>query len=123
MESQDNSRDFGKKGEDVAAQYLTSKGYTIVKRNFHYGRHGELDIVAKKEDLLIFVEVRSKFSRNTINPMLTLNYPKIKKIKKSGEGYLYINKIRNVQCRFDFIWIDFSKNKDKPEVNHIENAF
>lgn len=114
-------RQAGDRGELVAKEYLEENGYKIIKENFHFGRTGELDIIAEKNDILVFVEVRSKFSENTLNPLLSLTQSKRRKIRKSAEGYLYINKIQNKMCRIDFLIVDFSTTSDKPVIQHLEN--
>lgn len=118
-----NTRESGNKGEAIAVEYLEKNGYIIKKQNFHFGRHGELDIIAEKDNTLIFVEVRSKTSPNTVNPLLTLSNGKRQKIRRSAEGYLYVNKITNQQCRIDFICVDFTNQSKEPQIIHIENAF
>jgi putative endonuclease len=116
-------RSIGNTGEVAAKNYLIENGYSIVKENFHFGRHGEIDIIANYMDLLVFVEVRTKKSTGTINPLLTLTNGKKNKIKKTAQGYLYVNKIVDKQCRFDFVCVDFSIDAEKPQIMHIENAF
>ena len=115
-----NNRQKGNKAEEIIAVYLESKGFEIKKRNFHFGKVGELDIVAEKNNMLIFIEVRSRYSPNSLDPILTFNNKKRRSILKTIEGYLYVNKITDKDCRFDFISIDMFY--DKPKINHIENA-
>lgn len=115
-----NKRELGNKAEDIVSEYLQKNKYLIKKRNFHFGKIGELDIIAEKDNMLIFIEVRSRYSPNTMDPILTFNYKKRKSILKTIEGYLYVNKITDKDCRFDFIGIDMFY--DVPKINHIENA-
>lgn len=51
-----NNKSKGNKGEEIAVNYLISKGYSIKKRNFHFGRYGEIDIIAEKDNVLIFLK-------------------------------------------------------------------
>ena len=51
---------LGKKGEDIALNYLTEKGYELVARNYRFSRYGELDLVMKDGNYLVFIEVRTK---------------------------------------------------------------
>lgn len=115
-----NKRELGNKAEELVAEYLQKNKYLIKKRNFHFGKVGELDIIAEKDNLLVFIEVRSRYSQNSIDPILTFSNKKRRSILKTIEGYLYVNKITDKDCRFDFISIDMFY--DKPKINHIENA-
>ena len=56
-----NKRDIGKEGEDIAAKYLAEKGFEIVARNYHYS-HGEIDIIAKDKQQLVFIEVKCRLN-------------------------------------------------------------
>jgi putative endonuclease len=115
-----NKREKGNNAEEVVSEYLEKKNYQIIKRNFHFGKVGELDIIAEKDNMLIFIEVRSRYSQNSIDPILTFNNKKRRSVLKTIEGYLYVNKITNKDCRFDFISIDMFY--PEPKINHIENA-
>jgi len=115
------NREKGNKAEDLACEFLRWKGYEIVKRNFHFGKLGEIDIVAEIDDELVFAEVRSRYSADNIDPMISLNRKKQMALRKAAEGYIYVNKIENRVCRMDFITIDmFTK---PPTVTHVKNAF
>ncbi len=116
-----NNKTKGNKAEEIASAFLEESGYKIIKRNFQFGKLGELDIICKDKDTLVFVEVKSRTSYEYGDPVLSMTPSKIKNIRKIAEAYLYVNKIENIECRFDFIGIDMRKSK--PEINHIINAF
>ena len=116
-----NNRSKGTKAEDIAVEYLTEKGFKIIKRNFTFGKAGEIDIVCKDKDVLVFVEVKSRSSYEYGDPILSMTNAKIKNIRRVAEAYLYVNKIENMECRFDFIGIDLRTSK--AEINYIPNAF
>jgi putative endonuclease len=116
-----NFKDFGKKGEEIAEQLLIEKGYTIIKRNFRFGK-GEIDIIAKDGDYLVFVEVKSRKNLSFGEPEYAITQSKIKQLKKIAEAYLYINGINNQLCRFDVITI-VGEKEEELKINHIENAF
>lgn len=97
------------------------KGLKIVKRNFHFGKTGEIDIIAYDNDVLVFVEIRSKSNDAYGDPLSSITQGKIRKIRKTAEGYLYVNNINDTECRFDVVTVDFTKNQ--PELNHIPFAF
>ena len=70
-----NTREKGDKAEEIAVKYLVDKGYSIKKRNFSFGKIGELDIIAEKDDTLVFVEVKylkSLNKRSCINSRVSL---------------------------------------------------
>lgn len=115
-----NKRERGNTAEEYVTNYLIEKGYKIIKRNFHFGKLGEIDIICEHKNVLIFIEVRSRFSKNSIDPLETFSTKKRRSIFKTIEGYLYVNKIENKDCRFDFIKIDMFD--DSPQITHLENA-
>ncbi len=116
----ETNRKKGNQGEKEAAEYLSSKGYQIVKTNFHFGKHGEIDIICRLNDVLVFVEVKSRKSFEYGDPLLSITPKKQKSWQRAAEGYLYVNKIQDVECRFDVITVDLSKSPH--EIGHLENA-
>lgn len=117
----EDAKESGRRGEELACGILAKKGYEIVKRNFRFG-HGEIDVIAKKDDLLVFVEVKTRTNYEFGEPEQAISKSKQKQIIKIAKAYLYINEIYNVQCRFDVVAIMLERHKD-PRINHIENAF
>ncbi len=116
----ENNQKKGNQGEKEAAEYLSSKGYQIIKTNFHFGKHGEIDIICRLNDVLVFVEVKSRKSYEYGDPLLSITPKKQKSWQRAAEGYLYVNKIQDVECRFDVITVDLSKSPH--EIEHLENA-
>jgi putative endonuclease len=116
-----NTKQEGSQGENKAIEYLIKLGYTIIKTNFIFGKVGEIDIIAKDNDTLVFVEVRKRLNIEYGKPEESLTFKKRNKIRKTAEAYLYINKIENIECRFDFIGIEQKNNEII--INHIKNAF
>ncbi|MHC1738096.1 MAG: YraN family protein [Ignavibacteriaceae bacterium] len=115
-----STREKGNKCEDIAVDYLIKSGYGIVKRNFRYGKVGELDIVAREGETLVFVEVRSKSKVDSVSPEETVTKDKISRVKRVADFYLYVNGIKNTLCRVDVITIVFV-NGD-PVLNHYKNV-
>ncbi len=115
-----NTRAAGSEGENKACAYLVGNGYTILARNFRI-RRGEIDIIAHKDDLLVFVEVKSLPSGNIETLTQKLNVQKQKRIVETAKCYLAkYRQYSNDYIRFDVIVIDM------PEfgpVYHLENAF
>jgi putative endonuclease len=116
----ESTRDKGNKGEDIAVEYLTNKAYKIKKRNFHFGKVSELDIVAEDGDVLVFIEVKTRNSNEFGDPIQSITPQKQKKLRSAATGYLYINKIEDKECRFDVIIVDL-RNKN-PQIEHLINA-
>lgn len=116
-----SSRSKGTDNESLAIEYIIAKGYTILKRNFKFGKSGEIDIIAKYGELIVFFEVKSRKSFEYGSPIESVPPSKRKSIYNAARGYLYVNKIESADCRFDFIGIDL--RKAQPEITHIENAF
>jgi len=110
---------FGKKGEDIAADYLEGKGYKILHRNYRTPL-GEADMIVSDNDILAFVEVKARTSNAFGEPFEAVDLRKQKKIKRIALYYLKLHKFER-QVRFDVVSI-VSKN-GKEEINHIIEAF
>ena len=114
------SYDIGQTGEDVAVQYLRAKGYVILERNYH-SQQGEIDIIAKDADFLVFVEVKNYSFRSISSPLGAIRRAKKDSIIHAARTYLYKNNIKNVNCRFDVLSICNSSHyqliKDAFHVN------
>ena len=116
----EDKKELGKKGEDFACKFLEKNGYQIIKRNYR-NRVGEIDIIAREKDDMVFVEIKTKVSKDFSNPELSVNTSKQKRIIKTALFYLMEKKIKNTGCRFDVIGITGEKSERK--VNLIKNAF
>lgn len=112
-----NTRRFGSIGEKTAQYYLQSKGYRLLKTNFHT-KMGEIDIIAEKDACIIFVEVKTRTSLKFGTPAMAVDYNKKKHIKKSAKVFLHINKLEDRNIRFDVIEVFI--NEGKCNINHIE---
>lgn len=111
----------GNRGEDIAADYLSNKGFQIIERNYRYG-HGEIDIVAKDGDVLVFVEVKTRKNLEFGPPELAVTKSKQRQVRKISEAYLVEKNINDTDCRIDVVAILIQRNIP-PKINHIENAF
>ena len=118
-----NNKTIGTLGEIYAQDVLKSKGYTILNSNYH-SRFGEIDIIAKKDSFLVFVEVKTRHENSIGTPAEAVNYQKQRKLIKTAFDYLYKNPL-DLQPRFDIIEIITNKSKyfSVKEYTHIENAF
>jgi putative endonuclease len=112
-----STREKGATGEDVAVEYLLTKGYTIVTRNYR-SRRGEIDCVAKDPDgTLVFVEVKASRNAGCGNPLFRVTPAKQRNLVKMAVQYLGEHSLSSVPCRFDVIAVIGSK------IDHLRNAF
>ncbi len=104
-----NLRDKGNSGEEQACEFLENSGFTIIDRNFHFGKNGEIDIIAQKENLVLFVEVKSRDSKKFGGALYSINQKKKSTLRFTANGYLIkypqMNK-KNHLFRFDLIAIE-----------------
>ena len=109
---------LGEKGEDIAAKYLEDKGIKVIKRNF-YCKFGEIDIIARDKEELVFIEVKTRTNSKYGKPAEAVSISKQKHLYHSIEYYLYSNNIKNKKVRIDVveIYLDFKKQV----INHIKN--
>ena len=116
-----NKREIGTIAEQLAENFLKELGYIIIKKNFHFGKAGEIDIIARDGATLVFVEVKMRSSDAFGSPESAINEHKRKQIRKVAQGYLFVNEITDSECRFDVIAIE--DNNGKREIRHWINAF
>lgn len=115
-----NKRAQGAIGENLAAEFLEKKGYLILQRNYRFER-GEIDLIAKDGDELVFVEVKARTSKAFGSPEEAVTSEKQKQIRTVAEGYLFENGIEDQRCRFDVVAIRYEKGK--PNITLLRNAF
>jgi putative endonuclease len=113
--------EYGRSGEDVAAEYLADKGYLILERNWHMG-HKELDIIAQKNEQLIIVEVKTRQRDKYGRPEEAVTMQKIKKIVVATKAYVRFRRI-DMPIRFDVIAITGLGTEKAPKIVHFEDAF
>ncbi|MEA2027525.1 MAG: YraN family protein [Campylobacterota bacterium] len=95
---QNNSyKDFGNQSEDRAIEYLEKNGFIIIERNFYAKKMGEIDIVAKKDDTLHFIEVKSS-SNSSYEPIYNITPTKLRRIINSVHYYLKVKKLDMAFC-------------------------
>lgn len=93
-------KETGALGEQAAADYLLEKGYELLARNWHC-RWGELDLVARKEEILAFVEVKTRKPGAMVSPLEAVNRTKRRKLIRSAQAYLMELGETELQPRFD----------------------
>lgn len=109
----------GENGEDYAAEYLSKKGYEVITRNFH-SRFGEIDIICRYKNFIVFAEVKTRGRTALVSGREAVTPSKQRKIIKTALLYLSLNNIAELQPRFDVLEITLG---ERVEVEHIENAF
>jgi len=117
---QSSTKEKGDRGEELAVSFLVNKGFEIIEQNYRYGK-GELDIIARYEGFLVFVEVKSRESLDYGFPEEAITRKKITQIRRIAEGYLAEKNITDENIRFDVVAILFLNNE--VSINHYENAF
>lgn len=110
----------GNYGEDLACQYLKKKGYRILQRNYRI-RGGEIDIVARDGEWLVFVEVKTRWSHEFGLPAESITPWKIKALLKSARFYIQKINWGEREYRLDFVSIDFAKDKENPVIELMRN--
>ncbi|HKK44363.1 MAG TPA: YraN family protein [Balneolaceae bacterium] len=117
-----STRQIGSEGEELAAAYLESKGYTILDRNYHF-EHAEVDIVAyDNETYIVFAEVKKRSSNKYGEPEEYVDEQKMENIYKAAEAWIYERRMDGAPVRFDVISI-IQKANEAPDIKHFENAF
>jgi putative endonuclease len=115
------SYELGKRGEDIAERYLIQQGYQILERNYH-SQQGEVDIIARDGQFLVFVEVKSYSFRSYGSPVGAVRKNKKQSIIHAAETYLYKKKVRNTYCRFDVLTI-YRRMDGSRAIELYKNAF
>lgn len=110
---------LGKKGEQLVAQHLQQRGFDVIAQNYRQP-FGEIDLIAAKHDLLVFVEVKLR-QTNYFDATLLITYSKQKKIILTAKKYVLTHKLFDKTCRFDVALIH--ADKTKTEITYLEDAF
>lgn len=114
-----NKKQTGNYGEDIACEFLEKHRYQIIERNFRC-KIGEIDIIARDKDEIVFIEVKTRNFLEYGLPSEAIDKYKIKHIYKSAEYYLLIHNLLDSFVRIDVIEIYLSKKTYK--INHIKKA-
>lgn len=112
---------LGKQGEDLASQHLKKMGFTILARNYRQ-KSGEIDIIARDRNCLVFVEVKTRKSLRFGQPFEAVTPKKQAQLSKVALDYLSRNKLLDQSARFDVISILLPDN-GKITIEHIPNCF
>lgn len=108
---------LGKEGERLAANFLMQKGFEVVSRNFRY-RRAEIDLIVRREDWLLFIEVKTRSSSAYGEPEEAVTAKKVRMMYDAAEEYIYSIDWKG-HVRFDIISV---KLGNPPEIMHFEDA-
>jgi len=111
--------ELGKKGEQLAVDFLLKKGYTILERNYRFDK-AEVDIIAKIKDALAIIEVKTRSTVNFGDPQDFVKPKQIQNLVKAVDAYINTHNL-DVEVRFDIIAI-VQKGKTF-DLEHLEDAF
>ncbi len=113
-----NTKVKGNKGEQLAVDFLLNIGYTVLDRNFRSGK-AEIDIIAKDNNFIVFIEVKSRTVFKNETPRDLLSNSQQKRIIEAAHNYIIDNDI-NEEARFDFISVTLDQQN---KIEHIKDAF
>ena len=111
--------ELGKKGEQLAVDFLLKNDYEIIERNYRFDK-AEVDIIAKQKDTLAIVEVKTRSTIDFGNPQDFVKPKQIQRLVKAVDEYVTVNDL-DVEIRFDIIAI--VKTGKTFKIEHLENAF
>lgn len=116
----DETKQLGRKGEDLAATFLLGKGFRLLERNYRC-RLGEIDLIAQGADRLFFVEVKTRRRTDAVSPRELISRGKQRHISRVAQYYVAAKKLHNVDADFAVLIVDLSGLE--PRFEWIENAF
>ena len=114
-------RKFGDWGERLAEHFLKQKGYIIIEKNFNT-RYGEIDLVSKKGDRFVFVEVKTRKTRRFGTPEEAVTRKKQEHLIAAAQIYLSSHNIFSADWQIDVLAIEGEPDGEKVRVRHLENA-
>ena len=114
------NKTIGKYGEELAKNFLIKKGYKILEMNYRYSKLAEIDIIALKNDIVHFVEVKTRNSSIFGTPLEAINYKKLASIFKCANYYLQNSDKKYKAMQIDAIGIVLNKNTEE-KIDFIEN--
>jgi len=116
-----DSREIGALGEKIAARYLTGLGYVIRERNFR-SREGEIDIIAEKDDFLVFIEVRTRRSLSFGTPEESVTAQKKERLIALTQAYMQDREDLPSSWRIDVVALELGPRGEVSRLELIENA-
>ncbi|MCX6561822.1 MAG: YraN family protein [Candidatus Aminicenantes bacterium] len=118
---QDGRRRLGRWGEDEAARHLVRKGYELIERGYR-GLRGEIDIIARDGEMLVFVEVKTRTDEDFGPPEEAVTPAKQTQVRRIARAFLAEKGLGSPFCRFDVIAVEIAED-GKPVLRHLIDAF
>lgn len=115
------SKSLGYLGETLAAAYLQNKGYTILERNWH-SPYGEIDLVARQREAVVFVEVKARASKSLGPPEISVTPRKEEHMRQAAEYFIQQHPDLANEWRIDLITIQLQPNDNPALIDHFENV-
>jgi putative endonuclease len=112
---------LGQRGEDLAAEKLAASGYALLARNYRCP-HGEIDLIARQTETLVFVEVRTRRGPGFGTPEESITPRKRQHLIASAQHYLQENNLMDENWRIDLVAVEMAKNGKLVRVEIVENA-
>ena len=116
------NRLFGNRGERKAARFLRKQGFRIIARQYA-NRHGEIDLIARDGDSIVFVEVKTRRSDSAGLPFEAVTSEKQRKMTNTALVWLKRRGLLESRSRFDVVSILWPEDSKTPEITHYKNAF
>jgi putative endonuclease len=113
---------FGTRSERAAEKFLKKLGYRILGRNVCF-RNGELDLIARHGDIIVFAEVRSTEGTDIAIPALSVDQIKQKKLTNAAMAWLQRHRLLDRTSRFDVLAISWPAGRKDPVIEHLIDAF
>ncbi len=114
--------ELGQWGEAQAARFLKARGLRVLEANVALPP-GEIDLVARDGDALVFVEVKTRTEADYGGPLPAVDERKRRKLVTLARSYLARNRLGDVPCRFDIVGVTQKLNSDEPEIEYVPDAF
>jgi len=116
----DGRAELGARGETLVAAHLEQQGFVIVARNVRVGRL-ELDLIARRGPLLVVCEVRTRSSRDFLDPIVTIDRAKVERIRRAARSWIFGQRVPHGEIRFDAASVVL--NELGSEIAYYEAAF
>jgi putative endonuclease len=112
------SQKFGRRGEDLAAEFLRRRGHRVLGRAVRVGRLGELDLITERGGVLVFVEVKTRTGAGFGAPEAAVTPTKLLRLSRAIAGYLRARGLERVRHRLDVVAVEWG---NPPTIRHLED--
>ena len=120
-ERPDSRQAIGRDAESAAAEHLTRAGFTVLERNVRLG-HGEIDLVCRDGDVVVFVEVKCRRATWGDAPAAAVSWHKQRRLTRLAQHYLKWRRLEGARCRFDVVSVILDA-RGRRDIAHLRSAF